>query len=310
VSPVPEAIFVVGVSRSGTSLMRRVIEGSGAAAIATENHYLGHLLPGQGARHHFRRCGDLRDDATIRCIVELVYEGGYQRASRLREVSPFWRWLVRSIPREDLEARLLAADRTERGQFAALLRAYADKRRRPVMGEKTPAHLRYADTLLDWFPDGRVVHMLRDPRAVYVSELRRRSEHAVGLPYRQLAAVPALFAAFVLGEVTATWADAANRHRELASRYPGRYLAVRFEDLVTQPEREVERLFEFLGLEAGDTLARQRVVSKGYQQGSKGMDAAAATRWRDQIGGWEEGWLRMCLGSRMRRLGYLGPDEL
>ena len=88
------------------------------------------------------------------------------------------------------------------------------------------------DELLEWFPDGRVVHCMRDPRAIYVSELRRRAEHAVGFPYRQLAAVPALLARFVLLEVVWAWARAVHRHRQLSRRYPDRYRLVRFEDVV------------------------------------------------------------------------------
>ncbi len=189
-------------------------------AIATENHYLGHLLPWEGARHYFRRVGDLRDDAAVRRLVELIYSGEMQRRSRLRELSPYWRWLTGKVPRADLEARLLASDRTERGLFEAFLRIYADRRGKTIMGEKTPAHLAYVETLLEWFPDARVIHCMRDPRAVYVSELRRRREQAVSFPYRQLARVPALMAPFVLAQVTWAWARAVHRHRALATAIP------------------------------------------------------------------------------------------
>ncbi len=145
------AIFVVGVSRSGTTLMRNVLNSHSRVAIAGENHFLGHLLPWEGARHAFRRFGDLDDDATIRRLVEYIYSGAFSRRSRLREPSPFWIWLVRKVPRDELEARLLAGERTERGVFTALLRAFADQRGKAIIGEKTPAHVAWAETLLEWY---------------------------------------------------------------------------------------------------------------------------------------------------------------
>jgi hypothetical protein len=303
----PEAIFIVGVSRSGTTLMRRILDKHSRVGIATENHYLGHLLPWEGARHYFRRLGDLRDDANVRALVELVYSGELQRRSRLRELSPYWRWLTSRVPRADLEAYLLASDRSEQGVFAALLRIYADRRDKAVMGEKTPAHLAYVETLLDWFPRGRVVHCLRDPRAIYVSELRRRAEHAVGFPYRQLAAVPRLMERFVLLEVAWAWARAVHRHRTLRRRFPRRYRLVRFEDLVAAPEATLGELCDFLGLAFEPRLLEQKVTSRGALVGAAGFDAAAADRWREHIDPAAKAALQQLLGRRLAEMGY--PPE-
>lgn len=300
----PEAIFVVGVSRSGTTLMRRVLNGHSRIAIATENHYLGHLLPWEGARAYFRRLGDPRDDATMRRIAGFVYSDEFQRRSRLRELSPYWRWLRRKVPREEFERRLLASDRTERGVFTVLLRLFADRKRRPIMGEKTPAHLAWADTLLEWYPDARIVHMIRDPRGVYVSEVRRRMDTPTTVPYRWLVRVPVLLRAFVLAEVTWAWAVAADRHRRLAARYPGRYLGVRFEDLVSAPEPTLERLCDFLGVEPEAAMLERTVTSKGAMQGMTGFDSGAAGRWRASIGAVPRRILEGALGGRMRALGY------
>lgn len=300
----PEAVFVVGVSRSGTTLMRRILDSHSRIAIATENHFLGHLLPWEGARVYFRRVGDPRADDTVRRIVELIYSGEFQARSRLREISPYWRWLTRSVPRAQLLERLLAAQRTERGLFAAFLRVYADRHGKAIMGEKTPAHLAWVETLLEWFPGGRVIHMMRDPRAVYVSELRRRTENATGFPYRRLARVPRLMRAFVLLEVTWAWAAAVRRHRQLASRFPASYRLVRFEDLVRDPELELAQLCAFLGVEMEPSLLRQKVTSKGSLRGQAGFDAGAADRWRESIGPPAEGWLRRLLGRRLAEMGY------
>ena len=300
----PEAIFIVGVSRSGTTLMRRVLDKHSRIGIATENHYLGHLLAWEGTRHYFRRLGDLRDDANVRAMVQLIYSGELQRRSRLRELSPYWRWLTARVPREDIEAYLLASDRTERGVFEAFLRIYADRRGKAVMGEKTPAHLDYVETLLEWFPDGRVVHCLRDPRAIYVSELRRRAEHAVGFPYRQLAAVPALMERFVTLEVVWAWARAVHRHRELSRRYPERYRLVRFEDLVAAPEATLDRLCGFLGVAAEPRMLQQTVTSRGAMVGHAGFDGGAAERWREHIDSRTQGAIELLLGRRLAEMGY------
>jgi len=300
----PEAVFIVGVSRSGTTLLRRILDRHSRIGIATENHYLGHLLAREGARHYFRSVGDLRDDEAVRRLVELIYSGDLQRRSRLRELSPYWRWLTGRVPRADIEARLLASDRTERGAFEAFLRVYADRRGKAIIGEKTPAHLAYVETLLAWFPDGRVVHCLRDPRAIHVSELRRRTEHATGVPYRQLARLPLLLEVFVLVWVTWAWAVAVQRHRALRRRYPRQYRLVRFEDLVTEPQPTLTDLCGSLGVELEPRMLEQKVTSRGALVGQSGFDAGAADRWRGTIRPAARRALEILLGRRLREMGY------
>lgn len=300
----PEAIFIVGVSRSGTTLLRRILDKHSRIGIATENHYLGHLLAWEGARTYFRRVGDLRDDAAVHALVELIYSNEFQRRSRLRELSPYWRWLVNKVPADDIEARLLASDRTERGVFEAFLRIYAQRRGKAVIGEKTPAHLAYVETLLEWFPEGRVVHCMRDPRAIYVSELRRRREHAVTVPYRWLVHVPLLMDGFVLAQVTWAWATAVGRHRQLSRRYPGRYRLLRFEDLVTGPESSLDGLCAFLGVALEPRMLEQKVTSRGANVGQAGFDEAAAGRWRALIPHRARRLLEFLLGERLREMGY------
>jgi Sulfotransferase family len=320
-TPIPEAelarpvaetppvghVFIVGLSRSGTTLMRKILNEQGSVAIAPESHFLGHLLPGQGVRHMLRRLGDLRDDATIGAMVDFLYDGGLERASPWRDPSGLWTWIRRKVPREELRERLLAGERSERGIFTSVMQAFAARKGGAVMGDKTPAHLRYVDLLLDWYADARVVHMMRDPRAIFVSELRRRRSAPGGQPYRTIVRLPALLTAFVLLETTLVWADGARRARGYHRRHPRRYRIVRFEDLVTDPERVVRELCAYLGLAYTPTMLDQVVVSRGSRAGEAGIDTRAADRWRDHVPGWVDRWFQALLGGELRRLGYLGP---
>ena len=299
----PEAIFVVGASRSGTTLMRNILERSPRIALARENHFLGHLRASEGTRHYFNRAGDLASDDTIRKIVEMIYSGGYQKESRWREVSPYWRWLVESVPSDELERRLMATERTDRGLFDAFLRVYADWQGRPVMGEKTPAHLGWVGELLEWFPNGRVVHIIRDPRGVYVSDLRRRRSK-LRKPYSWFAKVPGLLPFVLLMQTTWVWRGAAKSHFKYEKQFPEHYRLVRFEDVVTSPDETLSGLFAFLGVEAPPDPTNVKVMARGFKWGSEGLDADAADRWREHIGGAGDRWLWLALGGYMRRFGY------
>jgi hypothetical protein len=303
----PEAVFIVGASRSGTTLMRNIIELSDRIALARESHFVGHLVEREGARFYFHRAGDPAQDETLRRIVNMIYSGEFERLSRVRELSPYWRWLVKDVPRDELERRLLAlppGDRNDRGLMAVFMRIYADHRGRPIMGEKTPAHLAYVDTLLEWFPNGRVIHMIRDPRAVFVSDLRRRRAR-LRRPYSWFARIPLLLPAVLAVQTTLVWRDAARRHFEYVARYPGRYRLVRFEDVVRQPMQTLPGVFEFLGVPVAPDPTAVRVYARGFNVRQAGLDAEAADRWRQNIGRVSAWWLSFALRGWMRRVGYV-----
>jgi Sulfotransferase family len=300
----PEAIFIVGTGRSGTSLMRTLLERSPRIAIARESHYVGHLREREGARFYFHRVGDFEDDATMRGIVELIYSGEFARRSRWREPSTFWRWLVDHVPRDEMEQRLLAAERTERGLFVAFLRAYSDAvGGRPIIGEKTPAHLAYVATLLEWFPDARIVHMLRDPRAVYVSDLRRR-RNKLRKPFSWIAKIPGALRLVILLNTSWGWRSAVRRHVRYEKAYPSRYRVLRFEDLVTKPDETLDAVYNFLGVEMPSDATDVKVVSQGFRAGEHGLDAGAADRWRQHVGRFEKRWLELVLRRQMQVAGY------
>jgi hypothetical protein len=188
--------------------------------------------------------------------------------------------------------------------FTVVLRAYAHRYRKPIIGEKTPAHVRWAGTLLTWYPDARVIHMVRDPRAVYRSECKRRTADAASFPYRWLVKVPTLLRGFILLEVVWAWADAVSHHRTWSRRYPRTYRRVRFEDLIHDPQGEVERLCAFLGVAFEPAMLDQKVVSKGDRLGEAGFDAGAADRWRASVSPREVAWFGRLLGRRLTEMGY------
>ena len=302
--PTTDAVFVVGVSRSGTTLMRNILEGSSQVAICNENHFLGHLLASEGVRQQLRRrFGAGRDDDTARRMVAFIYDD-LLRGSKLRRPSRQWIWTTRHVTREEMLRRFLATDRSDRALFELVLRSYAELRGKPIMGEKTPAHVRYVDTIFEWFPNARVIHMVRDPRGIYASEVRRRTLTATSMPYRLLRQMRPALAPFALVQTTLAWLESVSLLERNARKHAGRYLHVKFEDLVAEPEAEIRRICDFIGIPFEQRMTEQVVVSQGRNLGRAGFDRDAARRWQDDIGPFARSWFAAWFGRRLRRLGY------
>ena len=129
--------------------------------------------------------------------------------------------------------------------------------------------------------------MMRDPRAIFASELRRRRASPGSLPYRLLRSAPSFLTAVVLLQTTITWGAGYRWANRAGSAHRDRFLRVRFEDLVTNPEGELRRLVGFLGIPFDERMLDQRVVSLGVSAGERGIDTRAADRWRQisRVGG-------------------------
>jgi len=297
-------IFIVGLSRSGTSLMRKILNRSGQVAICKENHFLGHLLASEGARYKFRRFAPLADDENVRKLVNFLYDGGLERSSRFRGMSAQWRWMQRAVKRKEFLRRVLESSRTERDLFDIMMRLYAEHMGRTVLGEKTPAHVRYVPILLEWFPQAKILHMLRDPRGIFVSELRRRQALAVTPPYRQLRHFPFLLKVYILAQTTFLWLEGARLSRKYQRLYRDNYFVLRFEDLVQDPETHIRRLCEFSGIRFQSSMLSQRVVSRGFRVGTSGFDADAADRWKKQIDPWINSWFAWLFDRQLKNFSY------
>ena len=98
-------------------------------------------------------------------------------------------------------------------------------------GEKTTANLRYLEQLVRIFPNCKIIHIVRNPHATVASRLK--------VPWTSSDVVTNALKWRL--EVSCGWLFA-NR-RDLAH---GRFLEVRYEDLVTQPEPTLHRVCEFV----------------------------------------------------------------
>src|SRR5262249_26323473 len=117
-------IFLVGAPRSGTTLLRSMLNRHPCFALCDETFFF------YWVARRARAFGDLESDANRRRVVERLLE--MRRVRRL------------GLDADALRARLLAEGTSYARLFESLLRCYADAQGKARCGEKTPQHALFA----------------------------------------------------------------------------------------------------------------------------------------------------------------------
>lgn len=163
-----------------------------------------------------RGLGDLNDPAKRARLVAEILD---------TEIMRHW------APPPSQEATLAAVRRPDfHGIVEALLGSWARERGKSRWGEKTPNHTLLWPTIRAGFPDMQVIHLVRDGRDVALS-FRATPFGPKHIYYQARRWVEYVSAADQAGEALGA----------------GAFLALRYEDLVEQPEPELRRLCDFLG---------------------------------------------------------------
>jgi hypothetical protein len=295
-------IFVVGASRSGTNLVRALLNAHTTLWVSGETHYFDDLrprLPGEGTE---RLDGDDRERAE-RYFLALSHRAFGQAGEPAESL----------LDPDGLRALALELGGTGDAYFAALCRLRAEHHGRERWGEKTPRHVYRINELLTAFPQAKVVCLVRDPRAVVASykdwhgaaarrgetespeleadrERSRRSYNAV------------LMSLLWRGVVRASFA-ARERHGEERVRVQ------RFERLAAEPESEVRELCAWLGLAYEPALLEIPVVNSSYATTGGGVSSEPVERWRKRLSSAEVGIVQSVCEPLLSDLGY-APDDV
>ncbi len=272
-------LFIVGLPRTGSTLTRGIVNASPLIWVAGESRYLSEptrlgLVRRAGWAERFEGIGDIRTESGLARVVAHIFgmrgKTFWSRLATRTDTSTFAA-LLRDTPRERRDLLDVAM-----GIFAA---------ERPIRGEKTPHHVLHVPTLFEWFPTARVIHTIRDPRAVYASmRHKERDEKLTGLG-RGARRLGSMFNVYSTLNLARKWRNMVDLHRAYSRRYPDRYTMVRFEDLVARPEPTAERLAAFIGVPYTPAMLGQVVHNSSFlERGAPtGIDPSVVDRWRDHI---------------------------
>jgi hypothetical protein len=145
----PPAPFVVGVGRSGTTLLRLMLDAHRELTIPPETHFVPELIAACGKRR-----------ASVQELLEIVTSGR--------------QWGDFGLEAEELERRFETVEPLEAGgALRAFYGLYAERAGKPRWGDKTPIYVEHMRQIHGALPEARFVHLIRDGRDVALSRRKR-----------------------------------------------------------------------------------------------------------------------------------------
>lgn len=142
------APFVVGVTRSGTTLLRLMLDAHPELAVPPETHFLVDLI---AAAHAGTGAEQLAES-----IVADRHWGDF------------------ALDAAELRRRVAALERPDAAEIArSFYRLYAERQGKPRWGDKTPQYLKSMPAIAGLLPEARFVHLIRDGRDAALSRSSR-----------------------------------------------------------------------------------------------------------------------------------------
>lgn len=260
--------FVVGSARSGTTLLRTILNAHSQVAVPPESRFVVELWRGT-------------DEVDV--------------ASFLESLAHHRRFQTWGLPIDAVTSELGARARAPyREAIEATYRAYARARRKDRWGDKTPRYIEHIPLLSRLFPHARFVHQIRDGRNVALSY--------ADVPFGPKTAAGAAH----------LWrkrvSDGLRSGRELGDE---RYMEIRYEELVADPDVHVKALCQFLEIEfepamiEADGAPRDLLPRHTLYNPHVGQRPVAQLRsWEQDMGATDVEMFEAVAGDLLSELGY------
>jgi hypothetical protein len=287
-------IFVVGNSRSGTTMMGRILGRHPSVFTLREMHFFEQLWSSADKERH------ISDAEATRLVARLlsIQEAGYLHQTDPSRFCEEAREVIVPVQPKALTAA---------GIFEAFLLYEATKKGKTVPCDHTPRNVFYIGDILELYPEARVVNIVRDSRDVLLSQKRKWKRRFLGA--EDTTPLTESFRSWVNYHpitVSKLW----NSSISAADRFADHHhvYSLRFEDLLADPEETVRKVCRFVGISFDNSLLEVPQIGSSSeldQPDRKGISVNRAGRWqKGELSATEIFLCQKLTGTLLRQNGY------
>ena len=258
-------IFVVGNSRSGTTLVGRILDRHPTVFTFNELHFFEELWsPDSDA-------SELSPPEAANLFAQLldIQRNGYLTRGKTEDFISEAERTISELPPPLSPVAI----------FAAFLDYETKNAGKTRPCEQTPQNTLYIGEILQEFPEARVIHIIRDPRDILLSQKRRwkRPFLADNIPKKEAIRYWLNYHPITISKI---WQGNINSVRRFCQ--DSRVKEVRFEDLVSNPQQIITEICQFLDLSYSDKLLAVPTIGSSDTRDDSaisGVDRSKAQNW-------------------------------
>ena len=269
-------LFIVGVGRSGTTLLQSMLNAHPEICFTPETHFVKrYLVPHLSGNKCFSKAN----------LIQSLAEDKY--------------FLRLDVPLNDviekLDTELTNKDLIE--VFDTMLARYAQSNNKLFVGDKDPMNSSYIEQIKYAFPDSFLLHIIRDPRDVILSRMKsdwgKNTSFAVHLAEHKVQLESML--------------------KNSSQLFKEKYIEVFYETLLENPEKELQNICDKIGLQyssemldfqkkAGEIVFSDERTWK--ENVFKPLIKDNKNKWKEGLTQFQVGLVELALKNQFLKLGY------
>lgn len=269
-------IVIQGTSRTATKLYRDILN----------------KVPGVYLQHEINF--DFRFKRDINAVLKKhnVYKNKSNIRKAIDEIynNPFFDRVVKEYPEKEVLIDIL--EQYPKITWSIALTVFLEEKSRRIdkniCGAKNPVHFSYTPKLLRELDNIKVLYLLRDPRAMYASELYQKGTKQKYSNFPQLK-IRFLQRWLILLHTSIEWMWAILIYKRVKSKV----VFCSYEQLVNDPMGLTQNIFNYCDLEyKPEYLNDTSVMNSSHAVEKKGISSHGLDKWKSQLNWAEKVWFK------------------
>lgn len=262
-------IFIVGSSRSGTTMTSRMLNKHTNIFTFNELHFYEQLWREQDQTKILNQQQAIE---LLNILFSTQRDGYFLKTADTKY----------SIESEEIIKQLNGHKKLFPHElYKAFLQYEVSKNNKTIGCEQTPRNVYYIDSIITHFQNPKFIHIVRDPRDVLLSQKnrwKRRKFSGNTVPFKQTMRQWINYHPITIGKL---WTGA-NKTIYLHKNKPY-YYVVKYENLLMQPEEEAKKICTFIGIPFQKEMIKIPHIGSSLREDKPnqlGIDKSKISGWR------------------------------